>query len=149
MSEISIPWPTCLSWIYSATSGKQTCHSLLQKEHPTDRLWEQVFCCAEAGDKLTEYDLLICSRATCGPVASKIKLCLVTHRAPGRVTGSLLQDYGQLCGAGLGLKYMSFRVFRLWICWLFEWWMHACACQCTCVVESSYFELFGKAAALN
>lgn len=87
--------------------------SLLQKEHPTDRLWEQVFCCAEASDKLTEYDLLICSRATCGPVASKIKLSLVTHRAPGRVTGSLLQDCGQLCGAGLGLKYMGFRVFRL------------------------------------
>lgn len=30
-----------------------------------------------------------------------------------------------------------------------ERWTHSCACQCMCVVESSYFELFEKAAALN
>lgn len=47
---------------------------LFQTEHSTNRVWEQVFCCAEAGDKLPEYDLFIGSRATCSPIASKIKL---------------------------------------------------------------------------
>lgn len=64
---------------------------LLQMEHPTKRVWEQVFCCAEASNKLTEYDLFIGGRATCGPIASKIKLPpgnVYSTRKSGRQPGS-------------------------------------------------------------
>lgn len=43
LPEISIPWQTCLSWIYFSHIWKAGLSLLLQMEHPTNRVREQVF----------------------------------------------------------------------------------------------------------
>lgn len=52
LPAISVPWQANLSWIYFSHIWEAEL-SQLQTEHPNDKVWEQVFCCAEAGDKLT------------------------------------------------------------------------------------------------
>lgn len=65
-AETSAPWRTCCSWVYSSHIWEAGLPPL-QTERPLTG-WGQVFCCAEAGDKLAGYDPVVSSRAACGPV---------------------------------------------------------------------------------
>lgn len=73
---------------------------LLQTEHPADRVWKQALCCAEAGDQCTGvHGLFVGSRATCGPVASKMNLQAQEELQAAWVGSPRLR------GVGLLLKY--------------------------------------------